>query len=261
MIKTMPDAEYFAIDALSNSFLSSFKKSDAHAKYYKDSGIEPTAAMRMGTLAHCMILEPAEFFTRYAVFPAQGCSWARKDGKQFKAEAIANGLIPIKLEEREAAQAMAEAVQAHPAAAHLLASGRPEVAMQWTDPESGLPCKAKADWLNEDRHILCDLKKTQDASPAGFAKTCAVYGYHRQAAFYSAGYEVLTGHKPVFVFIAVEELAPHATGVYMIDDDDLYSGDIETRRHINRYIECVKSGEWGGYGDDIGVIQLPTWAR
>lgn len=63
----VPENEYFAAKAASNSTLSRMKQSPAHCRAYMDEQPEPTANMRFGSLVHCMTLEPTEFAGRYHI--------------------------------------------------------------------------------------------------------------------------------------------------------------------------------------------------
>ena len=109
----------------------------------------------------------------------------------------------------DAALAMAAAVRSHQAAAELLRDGQAEQSFWWDDADTGLRCKCRPDWLNGATVI--DLKTTTDASPAGFAKSCATFRYHVQASHYLAG---LPAER--FIFIAVEKVYPYAVGVYQL---------------------------------------------
>ena len=73
---TITNADYHADPAISASHLHAVAKSPYHywSRYLdpKRSTMEPTAAMRLGSLALCAVLEPDELSKRYAIGYAGG---------------------------------------------------------------------------------------------------------------------------------------------------------------------------------------------
>jgi len=80
--------------------------------------------------------------------------------------------------------------------------------------------------------------------------------YHGQLAHYCAG----TGCK-VGALVVVESSEPHDVGVYVLDDDALWSGEVLVSRLLARVAECEASGEWPGAMPRAEVLPLPAWAR
>ncbi len=157
--------------------------------------------------------------------------------------------------------AMRDALMAHPAANRLLTSvpGKAEQSFYWVDQKTGELCRMRPDWLRDD-DLIVDLKTTEDASAEGFARSIAKFRYDVQDAFYSDGFEAVTGRKPKgFVFIAVEKKPPYAVGVYVLDAESKELGRAMYRADLDRFAECVKSNTWPGYGDKIVKVMLPAW--
>jgi len=67
----MNNADYHADPAVSASHLHAIAKSPQHywSRFLdpQRQPVEPTAAMRLGSLVHCAVLEPEELHKRYAV--------------------------------------------------------------------------------------------------------------------------------------------------------------------------------------------------
>ena len=126
---------------------------------------------------------------------------------------------------------------AHPVAAKLLTGGDAERVFQWSDENTGVKCKAKADYVKGD--MIVDLKTAQDASPTGFAKACANFGYHWQDAHYSNGSGCAR-----FVFVVVETSYPFGTAVYELDEDAKYAGRCPVKAAINKYVESGTLCMW-----------------
>lgn len=171
------------------------------------------------------------------------------------------GRIVLTPEQWDQLHAMAAAVHAHPAAGSLLTScpGEAEKSVYWIDATTGVLCRCRPDWWRDD-NVIVDLKTTEDASPEGFAKSIANWRYDVQAAYYLDGVQQATGKRPkAFVFIAVEKKPPYGVGVYVLDSESLDLGRAQYQHDLRVYAECVRSGEWPGYGDKIQTISLPGW--
>lgn len=171
------------------------------------------------------------------------------------------GRIVLSPEVWDQLHAMANAVHSHPAAGALLTGcpGEAEKSVYWNDATTGVLCRCRPDWWRDD-NVIVDLKTTEDASPEGFAKSMANYRYDVQAAYYLDGVQAATRKRPkAFVFIAVEKKPPYGVGVYVLDSDSLELGRAQYQHDLRVYAECVRTGEWPGYGDKIQTISLPAW--
>lgn len=157
--------------------------------------------------------------------------------------------------------AMRDALMAHPAANALLTGipGKAEKSVYWIDATTGVLCRCRPDWWRDD-NLIVDLKTTEDASPEGFARSIAKFRYDVQDAFYTDGVQQATGKRPkAFVFIAVEKKPPYGVGVYVLDAETKDLGRAQYQHDLRVYAECVRTGEWPGYGDKIQTISLPGW--
>ena len=245
------NAEYHADPAISASHLDAVEISPYHYQCtFLDPNrpaVEPTAAMRFGTLVHCAVLEPDELNARFAVAPDR----RTKEGKAAAAEFKAAGIEPVSAADMAIAVAMRDAVRSHPDAMALLKEGQAEQSYWYDDKPSGLRCKCRPDWMTGD--TLVDLKTTTDASPRGFAKSVAQYRYHVQADHYLAG--TLARR---MVFIAVEKTYPFAVGVYELDQDALDHAIVLRHQNLQTIADCQAIREWPGYPSQ--TISLPKWA-
>jgi hypothetical protein len=247
------NAEYHADPAVSASHLHAVAASPYHYwKRHLDPNrqqLEPTAAMRLGTLVHCAVLEPDELLQRYGVCGPRNT----KAGKEQAAAMAADGIEAVSETDMTLALSMAAAVREHPAAAALLQAGKAEQSFWWDDMTTGLRCKCRPDWCRGG--TLVDLKTTTDASPAGFAKSVANFRYHVQAAHYLAG-----TFAERFVFIAVEKTYPYAVGVYKLDAEAMAHGAELRRVNMQTIADCRAIGEWPGYSTGVESLSLPSWA-
>jgi hypothetical protein len=248
------NADYHADPAVSASHLHAIAKSPYHywARFLDPDRqpVEPTPAMRFGSLVHCAVLEPNELLQRYGVCLPRNTKAGKEQAQQMAAE----GIEAVTASDMATAMSMASAVRNHPAAANLLANGKAEQSFWWDDSATGMRCKCRPDWFYGSTVI--DLKTTTDASPAGFARSVATFRYHVQASHYLSG---LHGAER-FVFIAVEKTAPYAVAVYELDAEAMAAGDELRLRDLRMIADCRATGEWPGYGDDCQSLSLPKWA-
>jgi exodeoxyribonuclease VIII len=247
------NADYHADPAISASHLHAVAASPYH---YWSRFLNPsrppsvqTAAMRLGSLVHCAVLEPDELANRYGICLPRNT----KAGKEMAAEMEASGIEAVTASDMEQAMAMAGAVRQHPYAAALLSSGKAEQSFWFDDAQSGLRCKCRPDWL--DRSTVVDLKTTTDASPSGFARSVASFRYHVQASHYLAG-----TFAERFIFIAVEKAYPYCVGVYELDTAAMHHGDMLRRQNLQTIADCRAINHWPGYSDICETISLPSWA-
>lgn len=244
--------DYLAWDAVSNSALARFARVPAAAFV----PLEDSDTLRIGRAVHCDVLEPEQFRARYRVKEHNGNS---KDGRAEKARADEEGIELITMSDYVLIRGMAESILHHPAARAILAEGEAEVSLLWHDPETGLRCKGRIDWLAPG--LPCDLKTTRDSSPAGFAKSVASLRYHVQQAHYRAGLEALGQPSDGFVFVAVEKTAPYPVGCYCITDAAELVGYRLRRRALLAWKSCVETGQWPAWrSPKIETLSLPNWA-
>jgi hypothetical protein len=296
IIPNLPFEDYLSRPALSISRLKMLAKAPALINFAK----EETAAMRMGSLVHCAVLEPGELDFRYAAVDlgrtgtnvwdaCQSAAWlgdgfleklvplnGSPSSKAWK-DAKEQGLIPIlngdyeqvkwiareqpeggrelvKQADYDAALRMRDAVWAHPVARELLEGCETEVSAFWTDPETGLACKARADAVNSRMGVPVDIKTCCDAGPREFARNAAKLGYHLQDDHYREGFGF-----DDFVFVAVEK-ETLLVACYEFDKAARDAARARRRSLMAQYAECAAANYWPGYETGITTITLPAWA-
>jgi exodeoxyribonuclease VIII len=255
----LPAETYHAVEALSASGIKKLLRSPAHYILERTQAKPPTEAMRIGTAVHTLLLEPhrAAEIVEMPTFNSRS-----KDGKaERQAWLEANeGVQAFDSETFERVHRAAEAARVHPAAAALLSEGRSEVSLMWSDAALGVPCKARVDWLRDDGAMV-DVKTTQDASADGFSKAIGAFQYHAQAAWYFHGAEHLLGATPTFwAFVAVETEPPFAVATYVLDAASIRAGMTLCSRALRVYAECLQSGQWPGYSEEVQPISAPRWS-
>jgi hypothetical protein len=259
----MTAADYHAAPGVSNSMLNDLHKSPFHCWAMHINPRRPvreqTAPMMLGTLAHTAILEPGAMDDRYVVRP-DDIDARTKAGKEWIA---AQDRSIITLDQEGAAQKQRAAVLAVPELAEILKRGRAESSVFWNDATTGLDCRCRPDWLTKassGKAIVLDLKTTADASADAFGRSIWTYGYHRQAAHYTAGIEAQGIEVEAFVFAVVTNSYPFVAAAYVLDEDSLAQGQEEISELLDLYANCQRSGSWP-FATGYQIASLPKWAR
>jgi len=129
----------------------------------------------------------------------------------------------------------------------------------------GIDVKCRPDYYKEDIGIVVDLKTTDDASPQGFSKAVANFGYHTQASFYLKVLESMELNAFKFVFIAVEKKPPYMVGIYELDYESLQKGcrNIEKAFKLLNELDNFKRNIYKDIDTKkiVQTIKLPAWAK
>lgn len=233
-------------------------------KYERDHGQPYKKVFDYGSTVHKLVLGSGPELVDMG--PGR---WDTTETKTKLAEIRQRGAIPLKSAEYAEAEAMASAVREHPVAAALFnpVGGRPEQSLFAQDPQTGVWLRARPDWL-PDAHggrLICpDFKTTKSADPESLRKDVHNFGYFQQAAFYLDVIKLLGLHgdiEPAFVFVAQEKTPPYLVTVFELDVIALRIGRDLNRKAIDLYAECVRTGHWPSYSDDIELLSLPGWVE
>jgi hypothetical protein len=229
-------------------------------KWEQDHGQPTKATFEFGTAAHQMVLGSGP---ELVVVDRE-----RWDTNAVKAEVAAireAGAVPLKPSQMAEIKAMAEALRAHPLAAALLDPqyGKPEQSLFWRDPESGVNCRCRLDWLpvsDDGRMLVPEYKSCINASLKAFERSVAEYRYDQQAEWNTDGLRRLGLADDVqFLFIAQEKTAPYLVNVITLSVDWLLMARDRNVRARETYAACLESGRWPGYSDDVVTAGPPAW--
>jgi hypothetical protein len=271
-IYNLTDAEYHADPVLGGSLSSTgartlITSSPARFHWDRTHGRADTRVFDHGRAAHRKVLGAGGDVVVIEGTGKDPNAWNTNATKDAVAEARAAGLTPIRPADAVTVAAMADALRAHPIAGPLLARpGRAEQSFVGRDPESGVMCRVRVDWLPDvpdtGRLLVVDYKTTTDASQHGFAASMANYGYHQQGPFYC---DVLSwldldhGHQPLFVLVAQEKDPPYLVTVNTLTERAIEWGRVLNRKARDIYHRCTVTGEWPGYHAGITELDLPGW--
>lgn len=253
IVPDLPEASYHARPELSSTGARRLLESPAKFRWAQTHPVFKET-FDVGSAIHKKVLG-----TGSNVIELDFPDWRTAAARAARDEARANGDAPILVKDMVEINACAEAVLAHPKARSLLeqATARMEASVFATDPTTGVDIRARFDVLAD---VSADLKTTVDASPKGFAKSAASYGYHVQQAHYLDALQLVTGERRPFTFIAVEKEPPYLVGVYMLDVIFTDMGITAARVAREIFAECSASDVWPGYSDSTQLLMPPVWA-
>ncbi len=247
--------------SLSSSGARKLLACPAKYRYEQDHGQPHKKEFDFGHAAHRKVLGVGAEIVALD-FP----DFRTKAAKEAVQEVRAAGGIPLKVDDYERVEQMAEAIRLHDIAGPLFQPDRgvAEQVHVWADRTYGVWRRSMLDWqirTAAGRLVVVDYKTTETASREAIRKSVASYGYHQQHAWYVDGAKALDlDDDPGFIFVFQEKTAPYLVNVVRLDDLAVTVGRERNEQAIWRYAECRRTGVWPGYGDDIDLISLPPWA-
>jgi hypothetical protein len=252
-----------ALGVVSKSALERLARSPAHYEAWVRGTSEDreTPALSFGKACHSAILEPEVFAEQYVVAPDFG-DCRKKENKAardvWKADHASATIIDS--DSGAAMLGMIHAIAAHPLAGAMLTGGDAELTVTWTDAETGLSCKSRADYYVGKRRMVVDIKSTLDASERAFGRDCYKFNYGWQSVLYRLGFAAAGAPVDHFVFIAVEKSPPFAIGVYTLDEAWVAKSYERVRSLMGLMAECKRENLWPSYPVAIRTLELPSWA-
>lgn len=213
-----------------------------------------TDATEFGTAAHKYIVEgPDEFAKRYVVKPL-GHDGRTKEGKAWLAANAGKDYVSDA--DMEALRRMADMIKVHPTAGLALRSGTAEVTAIVQDKETGLWLKCRPDYLTP--RLAIDLKTTENNGVEAFGAQAWKLKYHLSAAMTLDVLQQL-GQPVAFAFLSVEKAQPYVPALRALSERFLLAGQLLYRRSLRRFADCLSSGKWSGYSDEVETIGVTAW--
>lgn len=179
------------------------------------------------------------------------------------------GRIVLSEKDWNTLHAMREKLFDDPYAGKLLClRGIAEGSFYWYDPDTGLLCRCRPDYLT-DSGFCIDLKTTLDASEDGFAHSFQKWRYDVQHPFYLDGINHAIDQARLprakareMIFIAQEKKPPYMVGVYRLDPEDVTLGRYEYKADLATLAKCEQENKYPGYtSGGIKQISMKAWHR
>jgi len=219
----------------------------------------------IGVAAHLAVLEPQRQADNIVLIEAG--DYRTTKARDARDTARAAGKVPLLPYQFDIVRAIAGSIRAHPIASEAFRGGEAEVTLLWSDPDTGIPCKARPDYLPSHSRWVVDLKTAASANPRSWRDQAYRLGYHARAAWYLDGAKAVLGQSPEeYWFVLVEKEPPYLVSVVSFDHDALAWGRIANRKARERFAVSAAANDWPGYRgpgqnhDRAFRIGLPPWA-
>ena len=221
--RQMPDAEYRAIDALSNSDLVAWAKGE------QDKGIDPRNAL-LGTSAHGIILEPDVALQKIV------CLEPKQKRSSYEGP---EGMWVHTHSEYATLMGCYQSAKAHPAFSQIIAHARAnrdmcELVVVFPCPHTGILRKSKLDM--HTAKWLYDIKTT-NSDPDSFKYSIVKFAYQVQAATYLQAAEYAGLGVEGFRFACMSKRKDKGNPCWIEDISDVLviAGRQENERLMNLY--------------------------
>lgn len=255
--------------AWSRSMLSTFRESkrEAYLRYIEKSAPESTtnSAMKLGSLAHTMLLEPHEINNRFVAIPkellAKNGAISTKDAKQFVMDNEEVGREVIKPKEWEETKKVVDSIL-KVCGKWLEKATQIEHAIYWNDPVTGLALKARPDWIVRTASdvFIFDLKTTTRIIPHTFSRVVETHEYWLQESHYRQGESVVSGTKPHMFFVGIEQSWPYRAGLFQLSQESRDKSFECWRYLVNQVSHAIEKNAWADpWEDEITVMDLKDY--
>lgn len=189
-------------------------------------------------------------------------NWTTNDAKLCRDIARAAGKTPLLAKDWARATEIADAIREQVAGLEvtpsLLSDGLPEQTLVWE--ENGIACKARLDWLRDDRTAIDDIKTTsRSANPETWSRTIFGLGYDVQASFYQRAVKAVTGADAEFRLLVVETAPPYALSVIGLSPAALALANDKVDWALATWARCLEANEWPAYAKQVAYADLPSW--
>lgn len=219
---------------------------------------QATAAMHRGSVVHRLALGAGK---DYEIIDFD--DYRKNDAKAQRAEAEANGLVPILRAKFDEAEAQAKVVRHHLDELLLGEAFIPEAVIAWQieTPHGPVWCRGMMDAWCPTLNLIVDLKSTTDASAATLTRRMAAGGYDTQAAWYPRGLgQILDMPGRIrFATLFCETDAPHCSQAVELDEAWRSSAWDLCEEAIEIFARCSKAGKWPGYPRTTQLLSPPDW--
>lgn len=218
-------------------------------------GRRPTPAMILGSAVHSFIFEDGADVVLLDVD-----DYKTKVAREDRDAALAADKYPLKNSEWDHAKAMADSALRNPQVRELMKTGSPEVSFFTEDPSTGQPLRGRVDWMDFESLRIVDVKTTDSADPAVFAKQAGRMGWHVSAAHYGDSWGQHEGTGPWEVlFVLIERDAPHTVSVCRLGPGSLDLGRSAIQRGIRTYRQAAMTNKWENPWPGVTTVDLPAY--
>lgn len=238
------------------------RRSPLHAHHqhprFGGVGLPPSDAMDNGSIMHRMILGRGDDYEA-----VEADDWRTKAAQARRDEIREAGRVPVLArvlhDLREGAEDALFQMRQHPDCEGFFSPGTSEAVLIAQDGPAWLRCMV--DRMPADpRAPWYDLKTTgRSAAPVEFQR--AMQTEHAfQRAFYLRIGRLLGYRPPEFLFVVIEQKAPHGVSVMTAAPSLAEVADAEVERAVALWSRCLSADHWPGYPNRTAYVEAPAWA-
>jgi hypothetical protein len=227
----------------------------AHPRLNPKYRPDESSRFDLGSAAHALLLEGED---RMVVVDAS--DWRTKAAQAERDDARTKGMFPILRHQFHDVTNMVQEARKFIASTELAGifeNCKAEQTCVWTDGE--IHCRARLDWLTDDRLVILDYKSTDDARPETFIRQIARMGYDLQAEFYVKAVEECAQVSPTFVFLAQEITAPYSCSLVGLSNAYREIGKAKVGGAMDRWARSISSGKWPAYSAAVHYAEPSAW--
>jgi exodeoxyribonuclease VIII len=236
---------------LSFTSIKEFQKSPRHyIEYISKERTPPTDAMKLGSMVHCMMLQPELFNDQFAVMP--DVNRRTNAGKEEYAEFVSKNADKTVVDNSsyEHARRLADTAMSRNEISQLV-NGCLEFELEWSAEIDDLPYRGFYDGVASD--YILEIKTTADGYPRKVMSDFLSRKYHMQAGLYH-----MASEKPI-IYVIVETSEPYLSYAAPADDSYVKMGCDDIGKLNEQFNKCLKKGDFSGGYDYNGeiLIRLP----
>jgi len=249
----MPEEEYFAIRAFSNTGAKALKKSPEHFLAYENEEWKFDPGREFFKAVHLLMLEPEN--EKLVVIEGRRVGTVKERILEEKSK----GKIVVNTDQFERAHAIAERGRKHKYIGPVLKDSMCEVSIFWID-HLDVYCKARLDIVNPKVGWVMDLKNFTDLTEWGMWSQANRMKYLWQLCHYSSGAEVVWAREFGYnAIIFCEDKAPFGMKGRTADAGVLARAEQDLDELKLIYKECLEKDEWPGYDEEFKPLDVPHW--
>lgn len=276
LIKDLPMHEYHEIEACSKSMLAEILNETPHHAYakYLDPDRHPVIDedeeyphyalykktskkhFDIGTAVHCYVLEP-DNMDKYVGIKPEGDLRSKSAKEAFDAFLeLRQGMAIITQDDMDDIKDAAKNIMAMKTTEIVLnQSGFVESTILWERP-NGTKMKCRPDFVNPDMDYVVDVKTAESARKDKFYWQMKNFKYYLSHGITAEGYEAHFGRPlKAYIYLVIEKKT-NLPAYYNSELDCFQKAQEEMETGIKIYEECLASGIWPGYPDEIVPITL-----
>lgn len=223
---------------------------------------DATKEMDRGGLVHQLLLG-----TGPGIVIVDAKDWRTKIAKATREEARKTGKLAVLAKQFDELRTVTQILERKMVEEFgLVIDDATELVIEWTESslilEKPVLCRAMLDHFSRGRRQIIDIKTCDSAHPRACLAHVINYGYLIQHAAYvsavSALHPELAGRLD-FVFVFVETEPPYVVTPIRLDGQLREIGDMNWRKAVERWGECLAAKEWPPYTREILTLEAPPY--